>query len=298
MKRSTILLCGAIAWLILCALCIFTHLDPILAKLRTATPVSPSSTSSIASGLTADYRADKITLRGVVPSEDVKTSLMARAINIYGEGKVINELMVNPNSTDASWSVKALTMLPFAKNNFAATTGSMTLNDRSLTLYGALPSDSAKQAYLADMSAKAGTAYTIVDSLTILASPKKKAEEKLQLDLNKVIFGKTIEFATGSAVILPRSRPILDTVALVMREMPDAKVEVQGHTDNQGNELKNIKLSKDRAASVKAYLRKKGIDASRLKEEGYGSSKPIAGNATPDGRQKNRRINFQVLGGE
>jgi len=106
---------------------------------------------------------------------------------------------------------------------------------------------------------------------------------------------KKVEFATGSAVLLPTSFPILDEVMNLMKANKDiARVSVEGHTDSRGNHEMNMKLSDDRAASVVRYLVGKGIAAGRLESHGYGPDKPIDTNDTDAGRQKNRRVEFHI----
>ena len=73
------------------------------------------------------------------------------------------------------------------------------------------------------------------------------------------------------------------------------KIEISGHTDKTGSEVINAKLSTDRARAVVEYLIQKGIDKSRLTYQGLGSTMPIADNATPEGRAKNRRVEFKIL---
>jgi outer membrane protein OmpA-like peptidoglycan-associated protein len=72
-------------------------------------------------------------------------------------------------------------------------------------------------------------------------------------------------------------------------------VEIQGHTDTQGGKAHNRRLSQSRSDSVKAALVKRGIDANRLVTKGYGQEVPVADNATPAGREKNRRVEFKIL---
>lgn len=99
-----------------------------------------------------------------------------------------------------------------------------------------------------------------------------------------------ILFDTGKATIAASSEAPLSLVAQVLKEDGDLKLEVQGHTDNVGGKDANLKLSKDRAESVKAYLVKAGIDASRLTTAGFGDAQPVASNDTEDGRAQNRRV--------
>ena len=104
-----------------------------------------------------------------------------------------------------------------------------------------------------------------------------------------------IQFDTGKATIKAVSFPILDEVKALMNSRKDLRVGVYGHTDSVGADAMNLQLSKDRAASCVRYLVGKGISASRLQSEGFGETKPIATNETPEGRAKNRRTEFKVL---
>jgi outer membrane protein OmpA-like peptidoglycan-associated protein len=107
---------------------------------------------------------------------------------------------------------------------------------------------------------------------------------------------KNIFFETNMATLLPQSLVELDVLVALLSENPKLSIEVQGHTDNTGSETQNIVLSEARAKAVYHYLIEKNIDAERLQFKGYGQHKPIASNATPDGRQQNRRTSFVVTG--
>ena len=103
-----------------------------------------------------------------------------------------------------------------------------------------------------------------------------------------------IQFETGKDVIKKQSFLILDNVVKVMKENAEYKLVINGHTDNQGDDAKNLTLSQNRANAVKKYLSDKGVDASRLTATGYGETKPIDTNDTKEGRAKNRRVEFTV----
>jgi outer membrane protein OmpA-like peptidoglycan-associated protein len=112
----------------------------------------------------------------------------------------------------------------------------------------------------------------------------------------EVLLLRQIQFDTAKATIKKVSDPILDEISDVLKDHPEiTKVEVQGHTDSQGPRAVNVKLSQARAESVVKALVKRKIDASRLDPKGYGPDKPIADNKTPDGRQKNRRVQFIIM---
>ena len=117
-------------------------------------------------------------------------------------------------------------------------------------------------------------------------APVSKAElvpEKVSITLN-------VQFDTDKANIKPKYHNDIKRIADFMRKYPSTSVVIEGHTDNVGKELVNVKLSHRRAANIKAYLAEKfGIDRSRIKVIGYDYQKPIANNKTAEGRQKNRR---------
>jgi outer membrane protein OmpA-like peptidoglycan-associated protein len=87
---------------------------------------------------------------------------------------------------------------------------------------------------------------------------------------------------------------MLDEVVEVLKSRPDAHMGIFGHTDSRGAREMNLKLSKDRAASVVRYLVTKGIAAGRLESDGFGPDKPIDTNETEEGRAKNRRVEFKI----
>jgi outer membrane protein OmpA-like peptidoglycan-associated protein len=103
---------------------------------------------------------------------------------------------------------------------------------------------------------------------------------------------RNVFFGTGSAVLSPESAPELDRLAELLQQNPTLKIQINGHTDNVGSDADNLKLSEQRAKAVYDYLVQNGIAATRLLYKGYGETKPIASNATPEGRQQNRRTEF------
>jgi outer membrane protein OmpA-like peptidoglycan-associated protein len=105
---------------------------------------------------------------------------------------------------------------------------------------------------------------------------------------------KNIFFATGSSKLLAKSYPSLNNVVKILTENPTFKVDIAGHTDITGTHDKNMVLSDNRAASVKAYLVSKGIDESRITSQGFGPDQPIADNKTSAGRAKNRRVEMKL----
>ncbi len=113
--------------------------------------------------------------------------------------------------------------------------------------------------------------------------------------IDKVNFAaKNVFFATGSYKLLPKSFKSLNEVANLMKADESLMVDIDGHTDEVGTNESNQVLSDNRAGSVKEYLMKQGVDASRLKSTGFGEEKPVADNKTAAGRAKNRRTEMTV----
>jgi len=110
--------------------------------------------------------------------------------------------------------------------------------------------------------------------------------------VDEVIVLKNVLFETGSAVLSPVSYPELNTIAMYVLANSNNKIEIYGHTDNQGDEEKNLKLSLDRAKAVANFMMVRGVTPSNVKYEGFGSKKPIDTNNTDEGRKRNRRVEF------
>jgi outer membrane protein OmpA-like peptidoglycan-associated protein len=123
----------------------------------------------------------------------------------------------------------------------------------------------------------------------------KMDESKRQEIQNKIAFAaKSIQFETGKDIIKPISYKELDEVVAIMKEYDFVKFVIAGHTDNLGNVMKNMDLSARRAGAVMNYFVAKGISPSRLTSNGYGDTRPIATNATAEGRQQNRRVDITL----
>lgn len=123
---------------------------------------------------------------------------------------------------------------------------------------------------------------------------KKEVADKIALA------AKGINFETNSDVIKAESFDDLDALVKLLNEYPEAKVSIEGHTDNTGDKdvtkrkAKNLDLSQRRAESVKRYLESHGVAPERLSATGFGEEKPIADNNTPAGKGKNRRVDFKL----
>lgn len=126
--------------------------------------------------------------------------------------------------------------------------------------------------------------------------PKKNGCPVVQLTKAEIVINQQVQFDTDKSTIKEVSFPLLDEVAQTIKDHPEIlKLEIQGHTDNQGTAEHNRILSQNRARSVRMALVKRGVDFLRLESKGYGQDVPIADNATEEGRKVNRRVQFKIL---
>ncbi len=116
------------------------------------------------------------------------------------------------------------------------------------------------------------------------------------IEMNASITFKNVQFETNSSTLKDVSLVELDKLLQLLNENPQIKVLVSGHTDNIGAPADNLKLSNNRAKAVADYLISKGIDPKRLTWKGFGETKPVADNKTEEGRAKNRRTEFTIVG--
>jgi OOP family OmpA-OmpF porin len=106
---------------------------------------------------------------------------------------------------------------------------------------------------------------------------------------------ENVNFDNNKSEVKPEGAVVLDETATLLKRCPARRVRLTAHTDSNGSDAYNMKLSQRRADSVRSYLVSHGIDASRIEAEGRGESNPIADNATPEGRAENRRVELEPI---
>lgn len=122
-----------------------------------------------------------------------------------------------------------------------------------------------------------------------------KSLKLIPIEEGQVVRLNNIFFAFGKATLSKESFPELDRIGITMNDNKKLSIEIGGHTDNIGGNEANLKLSQDRADAVREYLIGKGIEPDRVQSKGYGETKPVAKNDTPEGQQINRRVEFRIL---
>ena len=136
---------------------------------------------------------------------------------------------------------------------------------------------------------------------TAIVDPKDiDSNKKVIRDIFLTRKGETIRldhliFEQGKATISPKSYPGLEELMAMMKDNPKLEIQLEGHTDNQGNPKMNMELSQSRVDNVKKYLVSKGIGKDRMKTKAFGGTKPILNANSPEARTLNRRVEMRVL---
>ena len=126
--------------------------------------------------------------------------------------------------------------------------------------------------------------------------PKKNGCPIARVEAGQIRITQQVKFKFGSAVLDPESDGVLGAVLDILQKHAEiTKIRVEGHTDNHGADWLNLGLSKQRAASVVAWLAKKGVKKERMESDGFGKTRPIDTNDTPAGMANNRRVEFHIV---
>jgi outer membrane protein OmpA-like peptidoglycan-associated protein len=124
----------------------------------------------------------------------------------------------------------------------------------------------------------------------------EKPPSRVEVRDNKIEIREKIQFEQAKATIKTESHDLLNEIVSVIKDNPHIKkIAIEGHASSDGNKAFNKKLSDDRSKSVRQYLIEHGIEEDRLTAKGYGDEKPIADNETEEGREKNRRVEFNIV---
>ncbi len=125
---------------------------------------------------------------------------------------------------------------------------------------------------------------------------KVKKPSRVVLTDSAIEIKEKVMFETGSSDILAESHGLLNEVAAMLKDNPQIElINIEGHTDSVGSARKNKKLSKERAGAVVTFLGEAGVESERMAAVGQGAENPIADNETEEGRDQNRRVEFNIV---
>jgi len=227
--------------------------------------------------------ARPVVIEGVVPDQATKARLLANLRAVYGAERVVDRVQVESIATPPNWGEYAAAMITPALTQVSQ--GKLEINGQAVRITGEVGNEAQRQQVVSDLSLASNTSYTVTNSLKVGSR---------QALLDQALANRIIEFQSGSAQLTPLGMRILDEMVAPMAQMPDGRFLIVGHTDNVGQRETNLSLSQARALAVKTYLTRKGIAAGAMDAVGKGPDEPVADNATPDGRARNRRIEFRI----
>ena len=237
-----------------------------------------------------DPVAVTLTLTGYVPDNNVHAALVAAAGRKFFSEKVVDNLKASIGAPAGF----AAAVVPALGALSRLSTGTLVVSDREVKLSG----DALYEAAAGEIRAGLGKDFPQNWQFKPEISVKPAAapvDSTVCQQLFADLLGKArIRFESGKADIVTDSAGLLDRLIETALRCPNANIEVAGHTDSDGEEPANQALSEKRAQAVTDYLVKAGLPASRFTPVGYGSTQPIAGNESDQGKAQNRRIEFVV----
>src|SRR3954447_18261186 len=237
-----------------------------------------------------DPVAVTLTLTGYVPDNNVHAALAAAAGRKFFSEKVVDNLKASVGAAAGF----AAAVVPALGALSRLSTGTLVVTDREVKLSG----DALYEAAAGQIRAGLGKDFPQNWQFKPEISVKPAAapvDATVCQQLFADLLGKArIRFESGKADIVADSAGLLDRLIETALRCPNANIEVAGHTDSDGDEAANQTLSEKRAQAVTDYLVKAGLPANRFSAVGYGSTQPIAGNDTDQGKAQNRRIDFVV----
>jgi outer membrane protein OmpA-like peptidoglycan-associated protein/uncharacterized protein YidB (DUF937 family) len=240
---------------------------------------------------------------GVVTDAGMKANITEQLLTFYGQSRLNGNLMVDPSVGVPGWLSKLDRVLPQLnipgvdirlEGNTLKLGGWLSNEDRESVLNSLKTAlgPGFRLGYLGDEDTELAQESHLQTLVALSALPPNYQGNDLAVVLNRWV----IRFPEGSSVFPEESRVIVNRVVDLAKKLAVPVVfEIGGHTDNQGNDLANLRLSLERANSMRIALTAAGLPDNMLQVKGYGSQQPVASNETPYGRFKNRRIEFRVV---
>ena len=273
--------------------------EPLKVVKVTAEPVpSPYTISAIKD------KENRVTLKGYVPNSSVHKELVSDAQSLFGEASVTDELKESRGAPKGWYDTSKLGLEKLKDVEY----GEFDISDSNFHFKGYVGSLDDKDILVAHLDSALNSSYRgsyEVDAPEPKVVPKAEEPnpeptniESCKSKIDTLLSQNKIHFEYNKATIKKESFILLDNLIKVINECPNSKVIIEGHTDSDGSKRYNKSLSTKRANAVKVYLVQKGVAEKRLEAIGYGESKPIATNATKEGKEKNRRIEFKFKGVE
>lgn len=242
--------------------------------------------------LQISHGTDGLLLSGKVPDGMARSAIEIYAAARFGQARVRSALVESTDPAPAGWEVGALRVLDHLQ---ATERADVRFAGHHLDFRAHVSAPAAAgtlhRGLQTDLPAFDISTHIHIDLPEAVAAVPLPAQP-CSVALERLVNANPVEFDPGSAVITAGSARVLDRLTAQFRRCKADPIEVGGHTDSQGSEDLNLRISKARANAVRTALINRGIAHYRLTSRGYGESEPIADNSTEAGRARNRRITF------
>lgn len=236
-------------------------------------------------------------MRGRLPDKLRKDTVSAYAASLFGNKDVYNQTRIVEGLPEG-WTLRSLAGLEALSQLHH---GSVVVQPGDITIKGKSTHKDISSIVSRIFATRVGTDanYTIEvlydENLIEKSKDVGLSDEACQKQITAVLNARKINFAPSSASIEEASLGVIDNIAEILIECPDAQFEINGHTDSQGGEGSNATLSQARADAVLVALLDRRVRTTKMASKGYGESQPIADNNTQEGRARNRRIEFKLI---
>lgn len=235
----------------------------------------------------------KVSLTGALQSETSRVAVASYAAALFGHDRVTSETVIDP-ALPEGWPGRVLTGIEalsrLKQGGLSVTLDEVALDGRSIEK----DADALLEALFAEKGATPARVDVSYDAEASAIAARTKPEICAD-EIAAIMESEKIEFDAGSATIAPESRGVIAAVADVLRTCPGGYFEIGGHTDSQGRAEVNQRLSEERAGAVKTALEGESLPLILLSARGYGAERPLADNATAEGRSRNRRIELTLV---
>lgn len=240
-----------------------------------------------------DITDRQVTLGGTAASRETHDQIISRALQMLGEYSLVERISVAPPSA-------AVEPLTDSATTAGDATADLLLGEPPESIPGNLPPDAGPDAGPEggpDAAPSAAPGALVEKAAGELNDKSSTSLVNTRAALHKeleALEDRRIQFKQNSDVFADGSEELVDIVADLFKRFPDIDVEIEGHTDTSGEASANMRLSQQRAVTVREALVERGVSRDRLVAYGFGEGVPLVDNATPEGRARNRRIEFRL----
>lgn len=234
----------------------------------------------------AEPRTGKVMVSGTVPDGATKAAILARLREVYGPGEVVDNLAIDQVVMPPNWDEYVQRLISPELKGIRR--GALSVDGTHVAVKGEVASEALRQALLSSLATRLNPTYVVKSSLRTAAGS--------QAVLDTTLANRIVEFEPSQSTLTPAGAAILDEMVAALKSLGSTqRLLIVGHTDTSGNAASNRQLSLARAKAVKDYFATQGVDVSAMETAGAGATRPVAPNTSPEGRARNRRIEFRVV---